>query len=314
MAQLLNSLDVFSPSLRGGAVAVGNFDGVHLGHAQLIAELTRQARQVGGPAVVLTFDPPPVAILVPNRAPSPPLTSIGRRAELLGRLGVDVLIAYPTDRELLNLSAEDFFRQKIVTSLGARAVVEGPNFRFGKDRTGDTGLLRELCNEFKLELRIVQAKADPSGLMISSTRIRQLLASGDVAEANRLLTEAYRLEGIVTKGSQRGREIGFPTANLESVPCLIPAHGVYAGWTDIEGQGYQAALNIGPNPTFGEKAAKVEVHIIGWSGSIYGERLKVTLLSRIRDVRRFESISALRQQLQQDIELCKRTRPDVRGP
>lgn len=305
MAQLLDSLQDFPDSLRGGAVAVGNFDGVHLGHARLVRELIGQAHSVGGPSIVLTFDPPPVAILVPERTPSPPLTSLRRRAELLGFLGVDVLVAYPTDRELLNLSAEAFFAEKIVDCLGAKAMVEGPNFRFGKDRAGDTQLLQNLCRDAGLQLSIVQAREDATGSMISSTRVRQLLTEGNIVAANSMLTRPYRVEGIVTKGAQRGRQLGFPTANLESIGCLLPKHGVYAGQTSIEGRDYAVAVNIGPNPTFGEQQDKVEMHVIGWSGAVYGERLFCTLWDRVRDIRRFGSADALREQLQADIHVCE---------
>jgi riboflavin kinase/FMN adenylyltransferase len=305
MAQLLDSLDDFPSSRRGGAVAVGNFDGVHQGHARLISQLKNLAGRVDGPAIVLTFDPPPVAILVPDQTPTPPLTSIRRRAELLGMLGVDVLIAYPTDRELVNLTAEEFFTQKIVQGIGAKAMVEGPNFRFGKNRGGDTHLLAELCDRAGLELSIVPPHQDPSGEMISSTRVRKLLGQGNVAAANAMLTRPYRIEGIVTKGSQRGRTLGFPTANLESITSLLPGHGVYAGEASLDGVCHPVAINIGPNPTFGETQAKVEVHVIGWQGSIYGERIACTLLERVRGVQQFADAAALKRQLELDIEHCQ---------
>ena len=304
MAQLLTSLENFPDHLRGGAVAVGNFDGVHRGHAKLIEQLLEMARQLNGPAIVLTFDPPPVAILVPDRPPTLPLTSIQRRAALLGKLGVTALCAYPTDRALLSLSAEDFFRQMIVEAMGAKAMVEGPNFRFGKGRGGDTEILAKLCADTGVDLRIVPAQND-AGMMISSTRIRELLSQGAIETANAMLTEPYVIEGIVAKGSQRGRDLGFPTANLAHLRSLTPGFGVYAGSVQIQGQPHVAAVNIGPNPTFGESQAKVEVHVLDWNGDIYGEDLACTLLAKIRDVRRFESVDLLKEQLREDIAECR---------
>lgn len=304
MAQLLTSLKDFPSHLRGGAVAVGNFDGVHRGHAKLIEQLLKNARQLNGPAVILTFDPPPVAILVPDRPPTLPLTSIQRRAKLLGKLGVTALVAYPTDRALLSLTAEEFFRGMIIEAMGAKAVVEGPNFRFGKDRGGDTKVLAQLCVEANVDLCIVPAQND-TGAMISSTRIRELLSEGAIEAANAMLTQPYVIEGIVAKGSQRGRDLGFPTANLAHLRSLTPGFGVYAGVVHLHGQDRAAAVNIGPNPTFGESLAKVEVHIMDWSGDIYGEDLACTLLAKIRDVRRFESVELLKEQLREDISMCQ---------
>ncbi|MEM7474417.1 MAG: bifunctional riboflavin kinase/FAD synthetase [Planctomycetota bacterium] len=304
MAQLLRSMADLPEQFRMGAVAIGNFDGVHAGHRKLVAELVAQARNVGGPAVVLTFDPPPVAILVPDQLPTAPLTSLARRAELLGELDVDALVAYPTDRSLLNLGPEDFFQEKIHRQLGAKAMVEGPNFRFGKNRSGDISVLRALCENFGLKLSIVEAETD-EGEMISSSRIRKALTEGDLASANQMLTQPYQLSGIVSKGARRGREIGFPTANLEDVPNLIPCLGVYAGQVQLQGKSLAAAIHIGPNPTFEELRSKVEVHIMDWDGTIYGERLQLRLLHRVRETQKFTSVQQLKTQLGQDIAKCR---------
>ncbi len=303
MVQLLTSLKELPQAVRRGAVSIGNFDGVHLGHARLIHELVHSAGQVGGPAVVLTFDPPPAAILFPDRPLSAPLTSIGRRSALLGELGVDFVVAYPTDRQLLSLSADAFFRQTIVETLAARAMVEGPNFHFGRDRSGDTNALRELCDAHRISLQIVEPKAD-SGGMISSTRIRGLLAAGDLLAANRLLTDPLQIEGLVSEGAGRGRQLGFPTANLTQIRSLIPGMGVYAGRVQHSGQTIPAAVHIGPNPTFGEGHTKVEVHLIGWSGTLSGSSLTCSLIAKIREVQKFDSVDALKQQIFQDIQAC----------
>ena len=269
MAQILTDLSAVPNSLLHGALAIGNFDGVHRGHAGLIERLVTMARRVSGPALILTFDPPPQAILVPQRKLAQPLSTIERRGELVGALGVDALIAYPTDKNLLGLTARDFFQQIVVQRLKARGMVEGPNFRFGRDRAGDTTLLAELCQQQAMVFEVAQA-AQSGEAMISSSRIRACLTAGDVEGANAMLTQPYQIEGLVSPGAQRGRDLGFPTANLTQVQSFVPAAGVYAGMVDVDGVAHRAAINVGPFLTFGEEDLKVEVHLVGWQGDLYG--------------------------------------------
>ncbi len=310
MPELLTSLTDLPVHLLRGAVSVGNFDGVHRGHARLIEQLVSTAKDQSGAAVVMTFDPPPTSLLFPERPLSAPLTSIPRRAELLFALGVDALIAYPTDTELLSLSAEQFFQQKICGLLQATAMVEGPNFRFGHERGGDVSLLRELCSAANIPFHVVPPSEDEQGL-ISSTRIRNFLTAGDVRAANAMLTQPYALAGVVVPGAQRGSELGFATANLSQIESLLPAPGVYAGSVALANEpgiraNYPVAMNIGPNPTFDESHTKVEAHLIGYAGPpLYGQRLDITLLERIREVRKFDSVHTLRTQIALDIAACK---------
>lgn len=298
--QLLRSLDRLPPELTGGAVAIGNFDGVHRGHARLIERLVAQAAQVGGPAVVFTFDPHPLAILKPEWLPTP-MTRSERKAELLGQLGVDAVIAYPTDRELLNLTPQQFFDLIVRERLKAKAIVEGPNFHFGKDRAGNVEVLRRLCATTGTAIEIVEPVA-VDGELISSSRVRNLVQGGAVGQANQLLTQPYRLTGIVGRGAERGRTIRFPTANLERIETVLPALGVYAGRAWVDDRVYAAAINIGPNPTFGENAVKIEIHLIDFSGNLYDQPLSVDLLDRLRDIQSFPSIEALIDQLNRDVE------------
>lgn len=303
MQQLITDLGVFPSTLRGGGVAIGNFDAVHVGHAALIRELVALCSEIAAPAIVFTFDPPPASILRPHVLAPPALTWVERRAEVLFDLGVDAVIAYPTDRALLNLTAEQFFRNILVEALGARAVVEGPNFMFGKDRRGNVEILQTLCREYGIVVRIVEPLFVGTQL-VSSTRIRELIATGQIGLANQLLVRPYRLCGRVSQGAGRGRQLGFPTANLESIPVLVPAPGVYAGAAVIDNRRWPAAINIGPNPTFAESRMKVEAHVIGWQESIYDRWLEVELLKRIRDVRKFGSVEDLRSQIRQDVDEC----------
>ncbi len=304
MPRLLYSLKDLPSELRGGAVAIGNFDGVHLGHAGLVRALVAEAQRLAAPSVIFTFDPPPIALLNPDIVLGAPLTNIERRAELLHELGVDVVVAYPTDLNLLRLSAEEFFQQVLLDALGAHALVEGPNFRFGHNRLGDVALLDRLCKASGLSLTIVEATDDSEG-MISSTRIRQLINAGEIARANELLVRPYQIIGQVGHGAARGRTIGTPTANLTNVRVLVPPHGVYAGCVPVANGRCAAAIHIGPNPTFGDEAIKVEVHLIDWNGELYDSDLQCIFLDRLREVRSFPSAVELRNQIGIDIERCR---------
>lgn len=324
---------------RGGAISIGNFDGVHRGHRGLLAMNRAAADRVGGPAVAMVLDPHPATILRPDVAP-PRLTSIARRAELLGPLEIDYLVVCPVDTQFLQLSATEFFAELIVARLGSRAVVEGPNFFFGRDRGGNVTLLRRLCRDAGIEFQVAEAAqahpaqsgsaesastgaASTGSTMISSSRIRDLLAAGQFAAASEMLTAPYRISGEVIAGQQRGRQIGFPTANLGNVDVLVPADGVYGGRVVIAtpddygsaaagGQtisadaGEIAAIHIGPNPTFGDESErKIEVHLLDFDGDLYGKTLLVDFHVRVRDIARFDSVDRLVSQLQADVEFVR---------
>jgi riboflavin kinase/FMN adenylyltransferase len=304
MPRLIHNLTDFPHELRGGTLAIGNFDGVHRGHAQLVRELVAQARRLAAPSIIFTFDPPPIAILFPQRVLSAPLTDIERRAELLHQLGVDIVVAYPTDMALLRLTAEEFFQTVILDTLGAQAIVEGPNFRFGHDRLGDVDMLGRLCDASELSLSIVPASNDEVG-MISSTRVRELINAGNIAGANELLTQPYQIAGQVGHGAGRGHTLGTPTANLTKIRVLVPPHGVYAGCIPVGEDFCAAAIHIGPNPTFADDTVKVEVHLLDWRGELYGTNLSCVFLDRLREVQKFNSPSELQSQIAHDIDSCR---------
>ena len=301
--KLIRKIEDFSTDWHGGALAIGNFDGVHIGHAHIAQRLCEWSDKLDGPATVFTFDPHPARLLRPDLAP-PPLTWIDRKAELLGDLGIDILVAYPTNQQLLDLEYQQFFHQIVVEKIGAQAIVEGPNFFFGKDRKGDVGKLGELCKEHQLELEVVQPELDGDSF-VSSSRIRQAIAEGDVGEARKMLTQPYRIRGMVTHGVGRGASLGFPTANLDAIDTLVPAHGVYAGIGTIDHSRHMAAIHIGPNPTFGEMVSKVEVHLLDYENAIYGNVLEVDFVEKIRDVSTFKSSEQLKSQLVNDIQNCR---------
>lgn len=284
---------------RQGWVAIGNFDGVHRGHRQMIGTLVDRARQQDAPAIVLTFEPHPITILRPEFTP-PRLTTIERKADLLSQLGVDAVIAFPTDAAFLELSPAEFFQRFLEDALDARGLVEGPNFQFGKDRAGTVQTLAALCAATNRELQIVEPTLT-DGVMISSSLIRGALENDDFATAVALLGHPHEIRGRVVHGAARGRSLGFPTANLAEVPVLLPADGVYAGSCTVDGQTFAAAVHIGPNPTFGENPRKVEVHLIGFAGQLYGRELVVELTTHLRSLETFASVELLQQQLQCDI-------------
>ncbi len=223
---LLRALDDFPQTLRGGAVALGNFDGVHLGHARLIERLRAMAERVGGPAVVFTFDPPPTRILRPEAAPEP-LLWLDRKIEILEELGADAVLVYPTNRTLLEMEAGDFFDRVVRDRLGARAMVEGPNFFFGRSRSGNVDSLRRFCAAADMPFEVAES-VEIEGQIVSSSRVRSLVMAGRLAEARVMLGRPHRIRGTVVRGAGRGAAIGYPTANLDRIDTLLPAEGVYA--------------------------------------------------------------------------------------
>lgn len=297
---IVRDLSQLPTSARRGAVAIGNFDGVHRGHLEIVRRLLERSREVGGPAIVFTFDPHPVRILRPEQSP-PPLTWSERKAELLAAHGVYMVVAYHTDEALLRLTAQEFFDKIVVGSLDAQAMVEGPNFYFGHNREGNVALLEQLTNAAGLTLDVVPP-VSIGGELVSSSRIRALIAAGDVATAGQLLSAPYRIRGMVTHGAGRGSSIGFPTANLQGIDTLLPKPGVYAGRAMVQSILYPAAINLGPNPTFGESALKVEIHLLDYHDSLYGQPLEVEFLAHLREITTFAGPAALVDQLQQDIK------------
>lgn len=283
----------------GGCLTIGNFDGVHRGHQRILSVLVAQARECGVPAVAMTFDPHPIVLLAPDRAP-PNLSTLARKSELIARCGVDVLVVIETSRDLLQLSPHEFFSRIVRQELAACGMVEGPNFYFGRDRAGDVDLLQSLCTQAGMSFQVVTPVLQ-AGQVVSSSVIRRAIAVGQVRDAVSRLGHPYQLSGRVVTGVQRGRQIGFPTANLDDIATLLPADGVYAGQVHVGDSRYSTAVHIGPNPTFGEAARKVEAHLIGFSGDLYGRTLAIDLLSEVRPTRTFETREDLIRQVQQDL-------------
>jgi riboflavin kinase/FMN adenylyltransferase len=277
---------------RERSVAVGTFDGVHLGHREVIA----------GSDSVLTFDPHPVAVVAPQHMPKL-LTTFERKAELIASLGVQELIVVPFDAEFARRPAEEFLDDVLVGALGARQVSVGENFRFGHKAQGDARLLAA-DERFAT---VVHPLLEVDGEVVSSSHIRGLLLAGDVAEANRMLGAPFELSGEVTRGDARGRELGFPTANIVPDESLAyPGHGVYACLADGRpplSAAVPAAVSIGVRPTFDTgRAELVEAYLLDFEGDLYGRRLRLEFLERLRGERRFEDPEALIEQMHRDVE------------
>jgi riboflavin kinase/FMN adenylyltransferase len=288
------------------AVSVGNFDGVHLGHQALAEAVVREARAAGGSAIVLTFDPHPARVLAPERAPGTLLT-ITQRAELLGQLGIERLAVLPFTPELSQYPPEGFARRVLAECLGARAVVVGANFRFGRSRAGDLAAL----TAFGAALGFRVAGLPPlllDGAPISSTRVREAVARGDCAAARELLGRRHFLDGTVVGGVARGRTLGLATANLDPLNETLPHAGVYACCARVlpERLALPAVVNVGRRPTFGGGALLVEAHLIDFEGDLYGRQLRLEFEARLRDERSFDGPGALVAQVQQDIASARR--------
>ncbi|ROO83558.1 riboflavin kinase/FMN adenylyltransferase [Actinocorallia herbida] len=290
-------------------VTIGVFDGVHRGHQAVVGRAARLAAELGLPSVVITFDPHPDEVVRPGSHP-PLLASGTRRAALLGDLGVDAVMVLPFTLELSRMGPDEFVQSVLVDRLHAARVIVGEDFRFGHKAKGDVPLLRELGEKYDFEAEGVPLLAD--GDTISSTAIRAALADGRVEDAAHELGRPHRVEGVVVRGHQRGRGLGFPTANVESVPhTAIPADGVYAGFLVCDSERYPdarwpAAISIGTNPTFEGVARTVEAYALDRDDlDLYGEHVAVDFTARIRGMLKFDSIEDLIEEMNHDVEVAR---------
>ncbi|MGK4583252.1 bifunctional riboflavin kinase/FAD synthetase [Kitasatospora sp. HPMI-4] len=291
-------------------VTIGSFDGVHRGHQLIIGRAVERARELGVRTVVVTFDPHPSEVVRPGSHP-PLLAPQPRRAELMAELGVDAVLVLPFTQEFSRESPETFVQQVLVDGLHARLVIEGPNFRFGHRAAGNVELLAELGRKADFEVEVVDLQvsgAAGDGTPFSSTLVRRLVSEGDMAGAAEVLGRPHRVEGVVVRGAQRGRELGFPTANVETLPhSAIPADGVYAGWlTVLGGEQMPAAISVGTNPTFDGTLRTVEAYAIDRIGlDLYGLHVAVEFLAYLRGMEKFDSIEALLERMADDVKRAR---------
>jgi riboflavin kinase/FMN adenylyltransferase len=309
--QVVQDIDRVPSPISHPVMAIGVFDGVHLGHREVLREVVDRARARAGTAVVLSFFPHPQKVISSAQAPRL-LQTFDQQAEMLERLGVDLFIRLPFTRRLSLLTPRDFVREVLVRS-GIREVLVGENFRFGHRRAGDFATLLRLGDEYGFQVRrapIVRFR----GERVSSTRIRGLLADGRVSLAKRLLGRPYEVRGSIVKGAMRGMKLGFPTANIRTENELIPATGVYATRAAVNGNRLIGATNIGFRPTvhgFTERETTIETHLIGFTGDIYGQEMSLEFCCRIRGERRFDNIDALIRQIGEDILWIEKHRRQI---
>lgn len=303
--------------VRGAAVAVGNFDGVHLGHQAVIGEAGRIAHASGIPWAVLTFEPHPRAVFEPDIGPFR-LTPFPAKARLIENLGPELLVVVNFDAEMAKVSARSFVEAVLVGGLGASHIICGHDFAFGHGRKGTPELLLWLGDEFGFGFTCVQEVRDHNGEGYSSTRIREYLRHAEPAAAARLLGRPFKLEGEVVEGDRRGRTIGFPTANIRLGDYLQPAHGVYTVSVGIMENGvprwYDGIANLGRRPTFAGEEVLLETHLFDYAGDLYGKHIRVALRSYLRPEMKFAGIEALKAQIAEDVARARLSLSDGNKP
>ena len=291
-------------AMRGAIVALGNFDGFHLGHQAVVGRAVELARARGRPAVVATFDPHPVRYFRPD-APPFRLTTLDQRQRLFGEAGADAMLVFTFDAALAGETAEDFVARRLVDSVGAAGVVTGQDYSFGRGRGGDTRVLSEVGRAHGLAVETIGPIAD-GGEPVSSSRIRAALQAGDCLTATRLLTRPFAVQGTVQHGDKVGRTIGYPTANLDMGKYLRPRYGIYAVRGRLsDGRVLDGAANLGVRPQFEPPKELLEPYFFDWSGDLYGQCVEVELVAHIRDEARFDGLDALVAQMDRD---CERAR------
>jgi riboflavin kinase/FMN adenylyltransferase len=303
--EVIRGVENLGRTLSRAVLTIGNFDGVHLGHQRIIGRAVEKARERGGISVAYTFRPHPQVALRPASS-LPLLTTYDEKLELMGKLGLDVVIEEPFSREFSVIAPEEFFRDFLLRRVSAESIVVGYDFSFGKERQGHLEKLEALCREAGVELEIVQAQRSGSEV-VSSSAVRQHLLQGEVEAAARLLGRDFFYRGIVVKGEGRGRTIGFPTANLKLETKLTLPYGVYATHASVGGVSYPSVTNVGVRPTFrapdgSELPALIETHLLDVTRDLYGTTLEVSFVKRLRAERKFAGIDALKAQIALDAD------------
>lgn len=309
---MIHHANEFPQSAKPSVLCVGNFDGVHLGHQRMLAGAKSLACKWNLNFVIMTFHPHPLHILRPN-LPRQPLMTVAQRMEILQSFEPDVLWVVQTDQHFLDITADQFMQKMMVDTIGAKVVVEGRNFTFGKGAHGTVKTLQEKGPSFGWETILVPTQQavlqDLSQVDVSSSLIRWLIGHGRVSDAHRLMGRPYTLRGIVVHGAGRGAALGYPTLNIQCEQ-LLPAVGVYAGNAVIAGRTYAAAISVGSNPTFNGTAVTVEAFVLDFSGSIYDKQVDLQFTRWLRDQYKFSGIEALKAQIKRDIDQIRRHTPD----
>jgi len=290
--------------LKNPVLTIGNFDGVHKGHLALFEIVKGKARDINGQSVVLTFDPHPMKVLVPDKAPELLLTT-EEKIQLIQKAGIDVVVCEKFTWEFSRMGAREFVDEVLVKAFGVKEVVVGYDYSFGRNREGSIDLLKELAHKRGFKVYVLQP-VNINGRLASSTAIRNFLKEGNIKAANELLGYNYTLKGMVVKGKGRGKSLlGIPTANLEIKDRLIPRRGVYATFSHLKNFKYPSVTNIGINPTFNNGTFSIETHIMDFYSDLLGENLEIELIQFIRDEIKFQDIQQLKDSIMKDIDMAR---------
>lgn len=309
--KLITGLDEIEKPLLNAVVTIGNFDGVHLGHCEIFDTVVQKARSIDGTSVAITFEPHPMKVLK-KTSPPPLITLFEQKSELIKSAGIDVLICIPFSKSFAAVTAHEFVFDILLAKIGMKAIVVGKDYTFGKNRKGNIAFLKSYGEKHGFDVIVTNWIFNGKSVKdrVSSTRIRQTVQKGDMVEARKMLGRPYQIRGTVTPGRNRGgRLLGCPTANIKLTDELCPKTGVYAVTVEVNGQAdkkiYDGVANIGYSPTFEDRQFTVEVHILGFSGDLYGRPIRVNFHERIRHEKRFSSIDALSVQIKEDISAAE---------
>jgi len=305
--KLIEHLDEIREPFTNAVITIGNFDGVHIGHQALFHEVIERAESVNGTAIAMTFEPHPIRVLKQNGHP-PLITLHEQKIELMESAGLDVVICVPFTLKFAALTARDFVEDLLIRRIGAKVIVVGKDYTFGKGREGTVDLLQDMGKDLDFDVVVADWIPAPRARTerISSTRIRELVMDGSMAKAQKMLGRHYQIRGEVERGRDRGGKLlGFPTANINLQDELCPKTGVYAVTVECEGTKFKGVANIGYSPTFEDHQFTVEVHILDFDKEIYGEKIRVNFIKRLRDEIKFSSVDELSVQIHKDLEHAK---------
>lgn len=302
--KIVDRLENITQPFKNAVITIGNFDGVHIGHQALFHEVIEKAHAIDGTSIAMTFDPHPIRVLKRNNTP-PLITLQEQKSELIERSGMQVLICIPFTKQFASLSAEDFIKNLLIDKIGMKAIIVGGDYTFGKNREGNLAVLKSFASQLDYEVIVadwIKAARNVSD-RISSTKIRELVMAGEVKPARKMLGRHYQIRGLVVKGRDRGGKLlGIPTANINLQDELCPKTGIYAVTVEYHNRLYRGVANIGYSPTFDDNEFTVEVHLLDFSENIYGEKIRVNFIERIRDEKKFADISELKDQINRDIK------------
>ncbi len=302
--KIVDRLENITQPFKNAVITIGNFDGVHIGHQVLFHEVIEKADAIDGTSIAMTFEPHPMRVLKKNGHPAL-ITLYEQKTELIERSGMEVLICIPFTKQFASLSAEDFIKNLLIDKIGMKAIIVGGDYTFGKNREGNLAVLKSFASQLDYEVIVadwIKAARNVSD-HISSTKIRELVMAGEVEPARKMLGRHYQIRGLVIKGRDRGGKLlGIPTANINLQDELCPKTGIYAVTVEYHNRLYKGVANIGYSPTFNDNEFTVEVHLLDFAENIYGEKIRVNFIERIRDEKKFADISELKDQINRDIK------------